>query len=128
MKTIIALFALLALSISSAQSAIPKEFSEMATRWTQTINSGKLNDWLELHAEDVQYQDNNWWQGKSRKEMRSWGEALVAAKGQFTLSQLAMRSNELTFNYAYRDSGFSTTGKGVIALEKGKIQKLVLSK
>jgi hypothetical protein len=69
-----------------AASLTASKAAELTKNWMQTINSGQLDAWLALHADSVVYADHAWWQGKSREEMRSWGQAVIKAKGKFDIT------------------------------------------
>ncbi len=113
-------------AFAQAQNAVPSELQTLTRNWTSTINKGDLDGWLELHAENIDYADYTWWVGKSRTEMRRWGQAIIAAKGQFTITSSQMQGNNLVWMLEYKDSGFSNKSKAVVTVQNGKISKLVI--
>ena len=128
MKHVIAGMLLLGLIFSGvrAQNTVPAELQTLSKNWTTTINKGDLEGWLALHAENIDYQDYTWWVGKSRNEMRKWGEAVINAKGAFTITDMRMNDKDLVWMIEYKDSGFSNKSKGTVSIVNGKIQKLVI--
>jgi hypothetical protein len=117
---------LLAFAQAQSTAAVPNELQTLTRNWANTINKGDLDGWLELHTENIDYADHAWWVGKSRNEMRRWGQAIIAAKGQFTINSSQMQGNNLVWMLEYKDVGFSTQGKAVVTVQNGKISKLVI--
>ncbi len=113
-------------AFAQAQNAVPNDLQTLTRNWTSTINKADLDGWLELHSENIDYADYTWWVGKSRTEMRRWGQAIVAAKGQFTITSSQIQGANLVWMLEYKDSGFSNKSKAVVTMQNGKINKLVI--
>jgi hypothetical protein len=129
MNKVFSVFALafvLVLGLARAQTAVPPELQTLTKAWTETINKGDLEAWLNLHAENVDYADYSWWVGKSRAEMRKWGEAIIGARGAFKITSSRMEGRNLVWLLEYRDSGFSNKSQAVVTVTNGKISKLVI--
>jgi hypothetical protein len=123
---VLALVFALVFGWSRAQTVVPAEMQTLTKAWAETINKGDLEAWLKLHAENVDYADYSWWVGKSRAEMRKWGEAVISAKGAFKITSSRMEGRNLVWLLEYRDSGFSNKSQAVVTVQNGLISKLVI--
>jgi hypothetical protein len=121
-----ALLAVLILPFASAQSET--EADTVTQAWAEAINSGDLEGWLALHAEDVEFANHSWFVGGSREEMRRWGQAVINAGGVYTIMEHSVNEDgTVRWLIDYKDRSFAIQEQGVIAIEDGLIQRLILS-
>ena len=117
---------IVALAQNQQSQTLPTEMQTLTREWAKTINEGNLEGWLALHTENIDYADYSYWVGKSREEMRRWGQAVIGAGGRFTITEARMQGGNLVWLLEYRDRGFSNQSRGVVTVTNGRISKLVI--
>jgi hypothetical protein len=110
---------------SMASTTVSKaEAEKIAASWTRAINGGALNEWLNLHAENIEFADFEYHKGSNREDMRKWGQALINAGGAYKITRQRIEGTTLVWLFEYKDRGFSTKGQGRLLIENGKIRRL----
>jgi hypothetical protein len=118
-------FALMAASPVSA-AMTDAEGDALAKAWMDAINTGNVQAWMDLHAEDVEFANHSWFTGNRRDEMRRWGDAVVNAGGVYTIMSSDVDGEALVWMIDYKDRSFAIQERGRITVKDGKINKLIL--
>jgi hypothetical protein len=94
--------------------------------WARAINSGNLQAWMELHADNVEFANHSWFTGKTRAEMRPWGTAVVNAGGVYRILEHRIENGQLIWMIDYKDRSFAIREMGRVNVTDGKITRLIL--
>jgi hypothetical protein len=113
-------------SATTSQELTAETAAKITQDWSAAISSGRLADWMGLHAETVEFANHSWFQGQSREEMRSWGQAVINAGGVYRILEHRIENGFLIWTIDYKDRSFAIQERGTVTVVDGMITRLVL--
>jgi uncharacterized protein YbaA (DUF1428 family) len=109
-----------------AQALTPEVAAQLTKAWAEAISTGRLNDWMAMHATDIEFANHSWFKGRSREEMRRWGQAVIDAGGVYRIVEHRIENGILIWTIDYKDRTFAINERGTITVVDGQIKKLIL--
>lgn len=103
-----------------------EQVSRLAEDWSTAISTGNLEGWMNMHAETIEFANHGWFTGKTREEMRRWGQAVIDAGGVYRIEEERVEGNERIWLIDYKDRSFAIKEMGRVSVENGKITRLIL--
>jgi hypothetical protein len=105
-----------------------KQAAQITRDWASAINSGNLEQWMNLHAPNVEFANHSWFIGNTRAEMRTWGQAVIDAKGVYTITEQSIQNGRIIWMIDYKDRSFAIKEMGTVTVVNGQISRLILGK
>ncbi len=105
-----------------------EQATQITRNWASAINSGKLEQWMNLHAPNVEFANHSWFTGNTRSELRTWGQAVIDAKGVYTITEQRIQNGRIIWMIDYKDRSFAIKEMGTVTVTNGQISRLILGK